>query len=274
MRRVLTISVTVSAILLTGFSATSATAAPKNFPNCAALWKFYPRGVVANAAAAQSAVTLGFQLPQVRAAIYRANRTHLLQSGIICPVAVPVIPKPPSQPTITKTWASPASFSVAASWTAPGDAGPSAVYDVYLNGTRSEQGLKSLEYWWRNLAPSTTYTVGIVTRNTNGESAPVTTTITTISQDEKDHYGLVNVVFSATGLVDVTLGRGSGVQQFADVTNPTYSFWMATGYFVYLSVQNQNNSGTVSCSITSNGIKVSSNYSDGAYVIATCSGKS
>jgi hypothetical protein len=263
-----------TAVLVAGVTAPQATAAPKVFPNCNALWKFYPRGVVANPAAAQSAAQRGFQLPQVRASVYRANRTHLLSNGVICPVAVPVAPKPPSSPTITEAWASPAIFAVAAKWNAPGDQGMSAVYDVYLNGTRVEEGLTKTEYWWRNLAPSTTYTIGIVTRNPNGESAPATKTITTISQDERDHYGLVNVVFSATGLVDVTMGRGSGIQQFSDVTNPTYSVWMAEGYFVYLSVQNQNNSGTVTCSITSNGKTVASNSSTGAYVITTCSGKS
>jgi hypothetical protein len=185
-----------------------------------------------------------------------------------------VVPKPPSSPTIKEAWPSPADFLIAAKWNAPTDLTSGPVYDVYLDGKLSEQGLTKYEYWWRGLAPSTTYTIGIVTRNANGESAPVTTTVTTISQEQKDRYGLVNVVFSATGLVDVTMGRGSGVQQFSDVSDPTYSIWMAEGYFVYLSVQNQNNSGTVTCSITSNGKKVSSNSSTGAYVIATCSGKS
>ena len=61
---------------------------------------------------------------------------------------------------------------------------------------------------------------------------------------------------------------------FSDVTDPTYESWFARGEFVYFTAQNQNDSGDVTCTVTSNGRTVSRNTSSGAYVIATCSGRS
>lgn len=43
------------------------------------------------------------------------------------------------------------------------------------------------------------------------------------------------------------------------------------GDFVYLSIQNAGDSGTVTCRIVVDGVELLSNTSDGAYKIATCS---
>lgn len=45
-----------------------------------------------------------------------------------------------------------------------------------------------------------------------------------------------------------------------------------SGDFVYLSVQNANGSGSVTCRIMVDGVVIADNTSDGGYVIATCKG--
>lgn len=47
----------------------------------------------------------------------------------------------------------------------------------------------------------------------------------------------------------------------------------ATGSFVYISAQNQDDSGTVTCEIDINGVVAVTNTSTGAYVIASCDGR-
>lgn len=190
---------------------------------------------------------------------------------VVCPVDPPEVV--PSAPTITTAWASPQGLSITAVWNPPADAGRRAVYDVYLNGAMVDQGLTGTSYTWRNLAAGTTYTVGVTARNPAGTSPMATWSGTTIGQEQADHPGRVKVVYSGSGLVDVTMQSTSGTQQFSAVANPSYEFWFTPGAFVYFSVQNQNDGGDVSCSITSNGRTVSANSSSGAYVIATCSGK-
>ena len=48
---------------------------------------------------------------------------------------------------------------------------------------------------------------------------------------------------------------------------------LKSGAFVYLSVQNQNAAGSVTCRILVDGAVVSENTSTGGYVIATCQGR-
>lgn len=43
--------------------------------------------------------------------------------------------------------------------------------------------------------------------------------------------------------------------------------------FVYLSVQNSSDAGSITCQIFVDGVQISSNTSDGAYKIATCQGR-
>lgn len=265
------IVIVAACALLAGIAAPAEAQQPaKRYPTCKAVWKKYPNGLVSSNYFANQAVQMGYKRPTANARDYFDSQ-RLAQDYMICPVAPPnVIPSPPS---LTSTWASPQGLSITALWSKPADAGMSAVYDVYLNGVKVNEGLTQTSYTWTGLAPSTTYTIGVTTRNPAGTSQMATATATTISQEAANHPGRVKVTYSASGTVDVTLQSTSGTQQFSAVTNPTYEFWFTPGSFVYFSVQNQNPSGDVSCSITSNGRTVSSNSSSGPYVIASCSGR-
>lgn len=284
MKRFMVASVCI--FLALGLAAPAQAAQPaKKYYSCTALWKKYPRGIVASKLMADLVVKAGFLRPQVRLVDYFDNfgNKRLTVDLMVCRVpgavagAVGAVTPPevvPSPPTIVSAWANTQGITITALWSTPANAGRSVVYDVYLNGTKVNEGLTVTSYEWSNLAPATAYTIGVVARNPAGSSAQATATATTISQEQADHPGQVKVVYTGTGVVDVTLESPTGTQQFDDVTNPSYTFWFSSSKFVYFSVQNQSASGDVSCSISSNGRTVSSNTSSGAYVIATCSGRS
>lgn len=75
--------------------------------------------------------------------------------------------------------------------------------------------------------------------------------------------------------VDLTYNNAGGdTEQQNDKSVPWNSGFSAhPGQFLYVSAQNQGESGTVTCEITLNGAVVKSSQSSGAYSIATCSGK-
>jgi len=81
-----------------------------------------------------------------------------------------------------------------------------------------------------------------------------------------------------TGLVDLTItNKDEGTSQFDDMATPwSYSFEVNNpeyGYFfVYVSAQNQQDSGTVTASIYVDGLLYKTSTSTGAYVIATAYG--
>ncbi|MFZ0546246.1 MAG: hypothetical protein WAM60_12445 [Candidatus Promineifilaceae bacterium] len=58
-----------------------------------------------------------------------------------------------------------------------------------------------------------------------------------------------------------------------NITPWTLGFSANYGDFVYLSAQNNHNDGTITCEIKVNGKVIESATSQGAYVIATCSGR-
>lgn len=62
--------------------------------------------------------------------------------------------------------------------------------------------------------------------------------------------------------------QGTGLLPFSDTIRDFHR-----GDFVYISVQNQQPAGSVTCRITVDGTVVSENTSTGAYAIATCQGK-
>jgi hypothetical protein len=262
-------------IAILGFTLSTSTsmAQPptKKYTSCKAVWKKYPTGLVGSNYFAERAIAKGYSRPRVNALDFYLNQ-KLVKDYLICPVVAPDVV--PSAPQISSTLVSPFGFIITAYWGVPVGAGMNVVYDVYLNGTKVDEGLTQASYSWRNLAPSTAYTIGVVARNPAGSSTIGTATATTVSQEQASNPGRVKVTYSASGLVNVTLQSTSGTQQFSEVTNPTYEFWFTPGAFVYFSVQNQSDSGEVSCSIISNGRMVSSNKSSGAYVIASCSGRS
>ncbi len=264
----------ISLLALAMVLATSATHAAqpvKKYKSCSALWKKYPAGVASLNYFADEAVSGGFLRPTIARSTYFDN-LRLVKDSVICAKRSPNTA--PTEPILGSVWASPQGLSISMFWTKPTQTGwPPIVYDVYLNGALFNQGITTTSYTFTSLAPETTYAVGVSARNTAGQSPVVTKTVTTISQEQADNPGRVKVTYTATGLVDVTISAPGGTQQFSNVTNPSYIFWFRPSDFIYISAQNQNNSGDVSCNITSSGRNVASNSSSGAYVIATCKGQ-
>lgn len=250
-----------------------------SFKTCKAVWKMYPTGLVASKFFAELASKQGWQRPRINRRDFFMN-AQLWQDGggsqgleyVICPVT----PRPtvPETPRIGFASQSQSGIGIRLSWTSPSVPVIRYVYDVYLNGAKVAEGLTDTSFTFANLAPATQYTVGVMARNAAGTSQMASSQVTTITQEQANNPGKVKVVYSGTGVVDVTLQAPTGTQQFSGVTNPTYEFWFEPGEFVYFSVQNQNDNGSVTCLVTSNGRPVSANTSSGAYVIATCSGKS
>lgn len=93
------------------------------------------------------------------------------------------------------------------------------------------------------------------------------------------------VVYEADGVGtaegSITLEAPTGTQQVkaalplrtkAGATGLTYPGFKS-GAFVYLSVQNQSASGSVTCRILVDGTPISENTSSGGYVIASCQGR-
>lgn len=91
------------------------------------------------------------------------------------------------------------------------------------------------------------------------------------------HY---DVTGTANG-VDVTVATPTGTSQGSGKAVPlrgpsgpglTYKF--GPGEFLYVSAQNNGETGNVVCSITVDGKVISQNTASGAYAIATCKGRS
>ncbi|MBA7669777.1 hypothetical protein ES703_77911 [subsurface metagenome] len=89
---------------------------------------------------------------------------------------------------------------------------------------------------------------------------------------------IYNVEYEVTGFppnkVDVTFENESGgTSQYSNVSIPwSYSFEREEGEFVYISAQNQGESGSITVTIYKNNNILKSSTSSGAYVIATASG--
>ena len=86
-----------------------------------------------------------------------------------------------------------------------------------------------------------------------------------------------DVEYKVTGsasTVSVTYtNRDGGTSQESDVSIPwSYSFKGSPNDFVYISAQNQGESGSVTVTIYKNGSSFKTSTSDGAFVIATASG--
>ena len=99
-----------------------------------------------------------------------------------------------------------------------------------------------------------------------------------ITEKDKSPIPVEYKASCTTGLVDLTISnKDGGTSQFDDMTIPwSYSFEVDNpeyGYFfVYVSAQNQQSSGTVTVQIYVDGSLYKSSTSTGAYVIATASG--
>lgn len=106
-------------------------------------------------------------------------------------------------------------------------------------------------YWPVASEPPTTHTVVYEADGSGTNAGSFTLQTPTGSQQEKGGLPLKNQA-GGTGL--------------------TFSGFHS-GDFVYLSVQNENPTGVVTCRIVVDGSTVSENTSTGGYVIATCSGR-
>ena len=73
---------------------------------------------------------------------------------------------------------------------------------------------------------------------------------------------------------DVTYRNGEGgvEQQAVNLPWNSTTFGFSAGGFAYISAQNRGASGSVTCEIWMNGVKVRTSTSSGEYTIATCSG--
>lgn len=279
MRR-LVVLFSMLSLALTMSTAHSAPISLQKYANCAALSKAFPTGVALNVSAANAAIAAGNERPAVRAKIYTANKK--LDRGntkAICVIKLKQqVPAPVQNlsvgPFVMPTFSPTSTPSLAINWQHPETSG--VLYDIFLDGNLVQPDLKFKFAFIRNLAPNTTYTVSVTAKNAAGSSQAVAASATTKSVEESQ--GLRKIVYSITGTapsVSVTLQNSTGgTDQFASVTNPQYEFWIRPGVFLYISAQNNADSGDVACSITSDGRRVASSSSSGAYVIATCSGRS
>lgn len=99
----------------------------------------------------------------------------------------------------------------------------------------------------------------------HGPAAPTTHTVV-YEATADSAYGS-----GRTGMV--TAQAPGGTTQKTGLLPITGTYTFGSGDFVYLSVQNGQGLGSVTCRITVDGVVVSENTSDGGYTIATCQGK-
>lgn len=266
--------VVASSVLLVPTISVSAVPTQK-FRNCAALSKDYPTGVARSVSAADAALRAGFERPVVRLYFYQANkRLDRGKRGAVCLVAA----KPPTEVTNLKAEPGPTSFNaepqIYVTWKPPATGTGPFVYDVFLNGQLAKTEDLFDFAFLRNLAPSTTYTVEVLARNIAGPGPRLSAQATTLSAEAA--RGLVEVVYSVTGSagsVSITQrNAGGGTEQYDSSLPLSRSFWIRPGSFLYISAQNNGDSGDVSCAVTRSGRTVQTASSSGAYVIATCSG--
>lgn len=94
------------------------------------------------------------------------------------------------------------------------------------------------------------------------------------SSDGESSFSVVYRVTGSAASVDVTFeSEGGGTSQLSDEAIPwSYTFEAARGDFLYVSAQNQGETGSVTASVRVNGQTIDSATSEGAFVIATASG--
>jgi hypothetical protein len=83
---------------------------------------------------------------------------------------------------------------------------------------------------------------------------------------------------SSADITYSTSDGGTGQQEGVDVPikrkdgGSGLEFTMTDGGFMYISAQNKGD-GTLTCTITEDGIVVSNNFASGEFAIATCTGR-
>jgi hypothetical protein len=96
----------------------------------------------------------------------------------------------------------------------------------------------------------------------------------TDNDNEYEDYEVAYVIEGTASTVDVTLNNSGGnTEQYSDVSVPTdYTYTTFDDWFVYVSAQNQGESGSVTVKIYHYGSVIEQASSSGEYVIATASG--
>ena len=88
------------------------------------------------------------------------------------------------------------------------------------------------------------------------------------------YYDVKYEVTGTATTVDITMeNEDGGTSQYSDLSVPwSYEFRRIEGSFVYISAQNQQETGSVTVKIYTDGSVFKTSTSAGAYVIATASG--
>jgi hypothetical protein len=114
-------------------------------------------------------------------------------------------------------------------------------------------------------------------RNPFKASSPKYPTYTFPTKTPKPTTNIVKIEYVLEGTADtvsVTMQNQSGnTEQHSSVSLPkTYTLNVEPGSFIYISAQNNDRSGSVTCTIKANGVAIETATSYGAFVISTCSG--
>jgi len=283
----------------------TAAAETKNYKSCKQLNKRYKNGIAMSKYFARRAVEEGYLRPKVKRSLFWKNDSRLGvsgQIGFLCPRTPPPpkLNEPSAVANLVVTPGEPRyrgdspSLDVCFQPPGLGNERKDAVYDVYLNGALWEEGVPN--YLSGNVTPvctgpirtkittisplaaATTYTVGVRARNAKGVGPLLETSATTYPQQVFDRYGQTLITYEVTGTAgeySYTIENSSGGTQQGYTGNGVfYEDWFFDDRFIYLSVQNQTAGGTVTCTIKRNGEVYKQTTSSGAYVIATCSGRS
>ncbi len=93
------------------------------------------------------------------------------------------------------------------------------------------------------------------------------------SGGEGSHQITYQVTGSASAVFITLLTPGAVTAQFSGVTPPwSVNYTLTSGFFLYISAQNQTSSGSVTVSIYEDGNLLKQSSSSGAFVTATASG--
>lgn len=270
-----------SAAALTSQSESAVQAKVPNYATCKKLNKRFRAGVVASRYFADRAVEQGFLRPKIKPAVYYANYPRLKGKviGVMCP-AFPAM-KLPTPPANVRGSTSDSSAMVFINWDNPaaGNEQGTLVFDIYRDGALVAEGLEPSiwnQYLFRDLTPGQTYTVAVLARNALGSSELTATSVTVPSAETIANYGKTRIEYEVSGSAgsySITAEAADGSTFQRDVGNGVVlDAWIKTGNFIYLSAQNNTGGGTVTCTIRRDGKVYKQTTSEGAYVIATCSG--
>lgn len=301
-----TVSLGVAPPSMSAQEAGVSTFAPaKNYKSCKQLNRKFKNGIAMSKYFAKRAVEEGYLRPKVKPRLYWKNDSRLERSGeigFLCPRTPPPpkINEPSAVANLVVTPGEPTRFgdtpSIDVCFQPPGlgNERKDAVYDLYLDGQLWEEGIPN--YLSGEVTPfcdgpvrtkmatiepllaDTTYTVGVRARNELGVGPLLEASVTTLPQQAFDRYGQTLITYEVTGTAgdySFTIENSSGgVQQGYTGNGTFYEDWFFDDRFVYMSVQNQTGAGSVTCTIKRNGQVYKQSTSNGAYVIATCSGRS